>query len=123
MTITELKDIAKSYGLIVKNDENDLCVEVLFENIPEFWDFKDYYSPHKLIEYENKLFNYKNSYIITVYTRLRRTKSGKFVIINKRNYNINDYTTRKLHNLIKRIQKQIKVELIAKRLEGIKQDF
>lgn len=115
MTITELKDIAKSYGLIVKDDEHDIWIDVLFEDIPEFWNFKDYFSPHKLIDYEN-------SYI-TVYTKLRKTKSGKFVIINQRHYNINYYTTRKLHNLIKRIQKQIKVELIAKRLNGIKQDF
>ena len=115
MNISELKDIAKSYGLIVKDNEHDIWVEVLFEDIPEFWNFKDYYYPHKLIDFQN-------SYI-TVYTKLRRTKSGKFVIINQRSYNINNYTTRRLHNLINRIQKQIKVELIAKRLEGIKQDF
>lgn len=113
MTITELKDIAKSYGLIVY--ETGVWLEVFFEDIPGFWDVKNYSYPHKLIAYENSF--------ITVYTKLRRTKSGKFVIINQRNYNINNYTSRRLHNLIKRIQKQIKVELIAKRLEGIKQDF
>ena len=113
MTVAELKDIAKSYGLIV--DEDDIWIEVFFEDIPGFWDFKNYIKSNKLIDFQN-------SYI-TVYTKLRKTKSGKFVIINQRTYNINDYTTRRLHNLIKRIQKQIKVELIAKRLEGIKQDF
>lgn len=113
MTVAELKDIAKSYGLIV--DEDDIWIEVFFEDIPGFWDFKNYIKSNKLIDFQN-------SYI-TVYTKLRKTKSGKFVIINQRNYNINNYTPRRLHNLIKRIQKQIKVELIAKRLEGIKQDF
>ena len=113
MTVTELKDIAKSYGLIVAED--GIWIDVFFEDIPGFWDFKNYNYPHKLIDY--------NNFYITVYTKLRRTKSGKFVIINQRTYNINDYTTRRLHNLINRIQKQIKVELIAKRLDGIKQDF
>jgi len=115
MTVAELKDIAKSYGLVVVKVGFAQWIDVLFEDIPEFWNFKDYIFPNKLIAYEN-------SYI-TVYTKLRKTKSGKFVIINQRHYNINYYTTRKLHNLIKRIQKQIKVELIAKRLNGIKQDF
>jgi len=114
MTVAELKDIAKSYGLIVE-EESDNWIDVLFEDNSEFWDCKDYIFPNKLIAYENSF--------ITVYTKLRKTKSGKFVIINKRTYNINNYTTRKFHNLIKRIQKQIKVELIAKRLDGIKQDF
>jgi hypothetical protein len=113
MTVAELKDIAKSYGLVV--EESVYWIDILFEDNPEFWDCKDYSYPHKLIAYEN---NY-----ITVYTKLRKTKSGKFVIINQRTYNINNYTTRKFHNLIKRIQKQIKIELIAKRLNGIKQDF
>lgn len=113
MTITELKDIAKSYGLIV--DEDGDWIDVFFENIPGFWEGKEYGNPNLLIDYNN-------SYI-TVYTKLLKTKSGKFVINNQRTYNINNYTSRRLHNLIKRIQKQIKVELIAKRLERIKQDF
>lgn len=115
MTITELKDIAKSYGLIVKDDEHDVWIEVFFNNIPEFWDNENYNYPNKLIDCRNSYFN--------VYTKLRKTKSGKFVINIQKHYHINNYTPRRLHNLIKRIQKQIKVKLIAKRLEGIKQDF
>ena len=115
MDISELKNIAESYGLEILNRPTSGIIEVFFEDYPGFWDFKNYIKSNKLIDFQN-------SYI-TVYTKLRKTKSGKFVIINQRSYNINDYTTRRLHNLIKRIQKQIKVELIAKRLEGIKQDF
>jgi hypothetical protein len=117
MTKEEVIDIVKSYGLIVVPSSSEF--DVNFPEYDKFWDYKGYAAPNKLM-----IVRFFIGLIptITVYDTLIRTKNG-FVINRQRSYDLSDYTPKRMHNLIKRIQKQIKTELIAKRLEGIKQDF
>jgi hypothetical protein len=117
MTITELKDIAKSYGLIIYSDSIE--DDVYFPENDKFWDNITYTAPNKLF-FVRTFCGCEST--ITVYNTLIRTKNG-YTINRQKTYPLPVYTPKRLHNLIKRIQKQIKVELIAKRLEGIKQDF
>ena len=117
MTETEVENIAKSYGLTIKSSSMEF--EANFPEYEKFWDYKTYYAPNKLFIVRN-FFGWEP--VITVYNTLIRTKNG-YIINRQKTYPLPVYTPKRLHNLIKRIQKQIKVELIAKRLEGIKQDF
>jgi hypothetical protein len=117
MTDNEVENIAKSYGLTIKSSSMEF--EAYFPENDKFWDNITYTAPNKLF-FVRTLCNCEST--ITVYNTLIRTKNG-YTINRQRTYPLELYTPRKLHNLIKRIRKQIKVELIAKRLEGIKQDF
>ena len=117
MTDNEAENIAKSYGLIIKSSSIEF--EAYFPENDKFWDNIGYNAPHKLFIVRTFL---GCEPTITVYNTLIRTKNG-YTINRQQTYPLKLYTSKRLHNLIKRIQKQIKVELIAKRLEGIKQDF
>jgi hypothetical protein len=117
MTDNEVENIAKSYGLTIKSSSMEF--EANFPENDKFWDNITYTAPNKLF-FVRTFCGCEST--ITVYNTLIRTKNG-YTINRQRTYPLELYTPRKLHNLIKRIQKQIKVELIAKRLEGIKQDF
>lgn len=115
MDILELKNIAESYGLEVLNKKSIDAVVVNFEDYADFWD-EDYIHPNELV---SALFGE-----LVVNTSLKKDKkSGKYVLSRRMTYPLKNYTTNELHNLINRISKSIKKELIMHKISKIEQDF
>lgn len=115
MNISELKNIAESYGLEILNKKSIYAVVVNFEDYPGFWD-EDYIHPNELV---SALFGE-----LVVNTSLKKDKkTGKYVLSRRRTYSLKDYTTSELYNLINRISKSIKKELIQYKISKIEKDF
>lgn len=115
MDISELKNIAETYGFSIHSNHNGNIVEVYFEDYPNFWD-KNYITSNELV---NVLFGK-----IVVYTSLKKDKeSGKYVLTRRKTYDLKDYPANELYKTINRISKTIKNELIQFKLSNIEKDF
>lgn len=115
MDILELKNIAESYGLKVLYNKNYDKAEAYFEDYPNFWD-KYHISSNVLVS----IFLGK----IVVYTSLVKDYvSGKYVLSGRKTYQLKDYPTNELYNLINRITKSIKNELFKHKVSNIEKDF